>query len=477
MVDGGLRRMALAGGPPATLYDGPPNPTDASWGTNDTIVFGVSTDGNPIMGVPTAGGVTEPVTTLEEGELDHRHPALLPGGTALLFTVAFQSTEDRIAVKLLDTAERRFLLEGAAPHYVSSGHMVFTRDNALWAVPFDADQRELTGDPVPVLEGVEIGNNGFAQFWVAQNGSFVYLPADEAAEPTQLVWVDREGNEELVAAEPRPYSAVRLSPDGRRLVLQVNDPDNQDLVIYDLARDTPTRLTFDPALDIRPVWTPDGTRIVFASTRNGVRNLYWKAADGTGDVERLSTNTNNQIPLSFSPDGRTLVFTAFRDSFDVGTLSMDGDQMVDWLLEGEYDEGHAEVSPDGRWLAYMSAESGQQEVYVGPFPNVDEARWQISTNGGSSPLWGPGGRELFYLQGTGVLLAVTVETDPTFNPGNPALVFEGPYHRDGFAQGYDVSLDGQRFLMIKERTDAFDVSQIIVVQNWLEELKRLVPVN
>ena len=479
-VDDELKRVSLAGGPLATLYDGPLQPTDASWGTNDTIVFGVNTDGNPIIGVPATGGVSEPVTTLEEGELDHRHPALLPGGTALLFTVASQSAGDRIAVQLLNSAERRFLLEGSGPRYISSGHMVFARDNALWAVPFDADQLEVTGAPVPVLEGVEI-ISGFGQFSAAQNGSLIYIPADETVDPRQLVWVDRGGNEELLAAEPRPYRAVRLSPDGRRVVAEVSEPDNVDLVVYDLARNTPTRLTSDPTLDIFPVWTPDGTRIVFASTRNGVRNLYWKAADGSGAVERLSTDISNQFPSSFSPDGQTLLFAAFRDTFDIATLSMDGDQTVDWLLEGDYHELSPEVSPDGRWLAYSSSESGQGEVYVRRFPNVDEERWQVSADGGVFPMWGPDGRELFYVQGTNALMAVSVDTDTNFNPGNAALVFEGPY-RGGPSGGararpYDISPDGRRFLMIKETTDSPDLSQLIVVLNWHEELKRLVPVD
>ena len=482
-VDGALKRMALAGGPPATLYDASIGASDASWGTNDTIVFGISTDGHPLMRVASTGGVTEPVTTLAEGEADHRQPHLLPGGSALLFTVA-TSGPDRIAVKFLDSGERRILLEGSTPRYVASGHIVFARENALWAVPFDADQRELTGDPVPVLEGVRIGGTGFAQFWVAQNGSLVYLPGEDVADARELVWVDRQGNEELVAAEPRPYRSVRLSPDGGRVVTSVEDPANRDLVIYDLVRDTPTRLTFDPAIDTFPIWTPDGERIVFRSARDGRPNLFWKAADGTGDVERLTTSENAQSPHSFSPDGQMLVFGEDRASPDVGILSMDGEHRAEMLLQTEFIESYGEVSPDGRWIAYTSLESGQPEVYVRPFPSVDDGRWQISTAGGGAPMWGPNGDELFYQvrRIPSAMMVVAVATEPTFTQGIPALVFEGPYRTFGENRGrpFDISPDGQRFLMIRYGVlpdEAADQPDIVVVENWLEELKRLVPTN
>lgn len=275
-VEGALRRIALAGGPAATVYDGALPVSDASWGTNDTIVFGTSGDGQPLMGVPATGGLFEPVTTLQDGELDHRQPELLPGG-ALLFVVATDGEPHRIAVQRSDSSERRFLLEGAAPRYLSSGHLVFTRDNVVWAVPFDLDRLALAGDAVPVLEGVSIGTvGGFAQYSFSRDGSIAYV-AGATTLPRQLVWVDRNGEETPVAAEPRVYDAVRLSPDGRRVALAVRDRD-LDLWVYDLERDTPTRLTFDPADDSFPVWTPDASRIAFASGREGPSNRFSRIA-------------------------------------------------------------------------------------------------------------------------------------------------------------------------------------------------------
>ena len=430
-LDGTLRKVALAGGPPATLYDGSDVvPTDASWGTNDLIVFG-SSGNNQLMQVAAAGGVAEPVTTLGEGEQDHRQPELLPGGTALLFSVA-GGGDTRIAVKSLTTGERRHLLVGSTPRYAMSGHIVFARENALWAVPFDVDRLALTGDPVPVVEGVTIGGSGFAQFSVARNGSLVYVTGGVDPDAVYLVWVDRDGNEELVAAEPRPYRGLALSHDGQQVVTQVTNPDGADLVIYDLARDTPTRLTFAPGPDIFPLWTPDGAHVVFASRRDGALNLYRKAADGTGEVERLTTSANSQAALASSPDATTLFTVEIRPETgrDVGLLSLDGE--IEWLLESDADESYPAVSPDGRWMAYTSNESGQSEVYVRPLPNVSAGRWQVSRDGGTSPLWGPDSRELFFQTGeqpgVGVTMMMAVnDTEPTFAPGIPRPLFVGPY--------------------------------------------------
>ena len=483
-LNGTLRKVALAGGPPATLYDGSDvEATDASWGTNDVIVFG-SAGNNHIMQVAATGGVAEPVTIRAESEGDHRQPELLPGGTALLFSVA--GSDPRIAVKSLTTGERRDLLAGSTPRFTASGHIVFARENALWAVPFDVDRLELTGDPVPVVEGVTTGASGFAQFWVARNGSLVYLTGGVAPAARRLVWVDREGNEELVAAEPRPYTAVALSPDGGRAVLQTADPDNIDLVIYDFARDTPTRFTFDPAPDGFPLWTPDGERVVFNSPRDGANNLYWKAADGTGQVDRLTTSGNTQAPSDISPDGMTLLFVEIRPdtNADIGTLSLGGDQAVDWLLDGDAAEVYSDISPDGRWVVYVSTESGQPEVYARPIPNVDDGKWQISQDGGLAPLWGPDSREVFFqtaespdARGTTLMVAVN-ETEPTFNPGVPRPLFDGPYRivSPPRPRAFDVSPNGQRFLLIREATPVDGQTSIIVVENWFEELNALVPV-
>ena len=418
-VGGALKRMAVTGGPAATLYEGELNATDASWGTNDVIVFGLSTDGNPLMQVAATGGVAEAVTTLAEGESDHRQPALLPGGTALLFTVA-SGPATSIAVKSLETGERRDLFDGSSPRYAASGHIVFARENALWAVPFDADTLSVTGDAVPVLEGVAIGTTGYAHITVAGNGSLAYVPGVAGTgQARTLVWVDRQGGEEPLLAPPAPYESPRISPDGRYVAVEVRDPQNTDVMVYDLQRDTPTLLTFDPGVDSFPIWSPDGQRVVFGSARAGTMNIYTKAADGTGPAERLTTSDSVQLPQSWSADGQSLVIMDISGGqSDLNVISLGTESRTDGLIETEFAEVYADVSPEGRWIAYQSNESGQFEVYVRPFPNVDDGRWQISRDGGISPVWAPSGRELFFRGNLSAfdMMAVAVETEPTLSP-------------------------------------------------------------
>jgi serine/threonine-protein kinase len=265
------------------------------------------------------------------------------------------------------------------------------------------------------------------------------------------------------------------------VALDVRDQEN-DIWVWDLGRATLTRLTFDRGLDSFPVWTRDGRRIAFSSTRGVAAgsNLYWQTADGTGTVERLreSAEPNTQFPTSFSPDGTRLLFVEFGSTTgaDIGILPLEGERRATPLLQTTAQEGYARVSPDGRWVAYESNESGRNEIYVRPFPEVNGGRWQVSTAGGFDPLWGRDGRELFYFVASGTVMATPIQpgTGATFAAGNPRVVFDGRY----VEQGYDVSPDGQRFLMIKDARPTGEgppPSQFIVVQNWLEELKRLVP--
>ncbi len=297
-----------------------------------------------------------------------------------------------------------------------------------------------------------------------------------------MIWRDREGREELLSAEPRAYTYPRISPDWSQLALDVRDQEN-DIWIWDFTRETLRRLTFDPGNDYYPAWTPDSRRVAFGSAQDGSLNLFWKAADGTGTVERLAESQHNQYPNAFSTDGKQLVYREGLPSRggDLLVLSLDRDGSSAPLLATEFEERNAELSPDGRWLAYESNASGQFEIYVQPFPNVDEGRWQISTSGGTRPLWARDGSELFYLDRGGRLTAVSVRTDPDFDFGNPEIVFEETYIGSSGPPGrtYDVSADGERFLMFKEggAGDETPPAELILVLNWFEELKRLVPAN
>ncbi len=316
----------------------------------------------------------------------------------------------------------------------------------------------------------------YVDYAISSNGTLAYVPAGVQAERS-LFWVDREGHEEPLAAEAGLYVRPRLSPDGSRVAITVGVGANQDVWIYELAGDTLTRLTFDPANDFQSLWTPDGQRVVFTSTRDGEQpNLFWKAADGTGQVERLTTSPNRQVPQSWSPDGKSLVFLEVPiGTTDLYVLSVEGERTTEPLLQTQANVSRPAISPDGRWMAYRSEETGRFEVYVGPFPNVEDGKWQISRDGGESPVWGPNGRELFYRSLNGQsMMAVRVETEPTFAAGSPEVLFTGSYYF-GAGRNYDLSPDGQRFLMIKE--EEVGGAQINVVLNWFEELKRLVPTN
>ena len=269
-----------------------------------------------------------------------------------------------------------------------------------------------------------------------------------------LVWVDREGREESVATPLRGYRYLNISPDGSRVAIDVRDQKN-DVWIWEFTRETLTRLTFDPGIDRTPVWTPDGRRVVFNSVREGPRNYFWKMADGTGTVARLTDSPNIQSAGSFSPDGTRLIFAEqFPDTgFDLVMMSLEDERATEVLLRTEFNERNGESSPDGNWLAYQSDASGEFEVYVRPFPDVDSGPWQVSTAGGVTPRWAPDGRELFYVAPGGRMMAVTVQTDATFTAGNPEVLFEGNYFFGGPPRNYDIAPNGQRFLMIKPATD------------------------
>ena len=473
--------MPLAGGPPATVRNGDRDVTRASWGENDTIVFGHLGYGAEIWQVPAVGGVAEPATTRASDPTDtgHRWPEMLPGGTALLFTLWPASGvigTPRIAVKSLETGERRMLVEGSFPHYARSGHIVFARENALWAVPFDADRLEVTGDAVRVLEGVDIGAGGFARFAVADNGSLVYLTGGGRSDGRRLVWVDQQGHEEPIGMTPRAYNQPQLSPDGRRVVVDTLGTDG-DLFLYDLETQVEEQFTFDAAIDQWPIWSPDGSQIYFTSMRDGEPGqLYVKPADGSGNAERVLSNHISSVPSSWSADGEALVFGgAFSDTgTDILTVRLDGDAAPESLLATDANEAVPVISPNGRWIAYRSNETGEPRIYVRPFPDVTRGQRLVSDGPGGDPLWGPDGRELFYHGPEGVM-AVPVETGDTFQRGTPTRLFSlDPYYL-GANVNWHISSDGERFLMIKLGEAIDEPSQIILVQNWFDELRRLVP--
>ena len=481
-----LKKVSIHGGPPVTICQLKSPMRGLSWGPDNAIIFADVIAATGLWRVPAGGGDPESLTTpdTDKGEINHSWPETLPGGQSVLFTIEMGMGLDQIAVLSLETGEQKILIPGGShPRYTATGHIVYSVPGALRAVAFDVGRLEVTSDPVPVLEGVTTKGSRAANFSVSAEGSLVYTAGPtQGGEQRTLVWVDREGIEEAVTAEPHAYAYPRISPDGGRVALDVRDQ-NSDIWIWDFARETLTRLTFDPANDNYPVWTPDGTRVAFASSRGGPVSLFWKAADGTGTAERLTESKTSQSPHSFSPDAKQLVFKEAADpGFDLHVRALDGEGSSEPLLATEFIEQNAELSPNGRWLAYESNASGQFQIYVRPFPNVHDGQWLISRSGGTRPLWARDGRELFYLSPDGPLMRVPVQTDANFVAGNAEVSFEEAYYGAGGPPGrtYDISPDGTRFLMIKEGVASDETSaptELILVQNWFEELKRLVPTD
>jgi serine/threonine protein kinase/WD40 repeat protein len=477
---GKLKKVSLGGGAPLTVCTALIN-RGASWGPDDTIVFSPSINSG-LFSVSASGGMPKQLTVPDhkKGELSHRWPEILPGGKAVLFTAWTGASFDeaRIYVLSLETGERRILVEGGTyGRYVPSGHLVYERAGGLLAVPFDLKRLQVTGAPVSILEDVNASSFlGMAQFSASADGSLAYVPGGSTLSESRLVWVDRKGTVQPLAAPPQGYVFPRLSPDGQRVATGV-ESGNAGLWLYELARGAMTRLSGATGIIPYPIWTPDGKQITSLAAPEGAMNIYRIPADGSGAAELVSSSGEDyKVPGSWSPDGKVLAFSLQDQAtgWDIWVQKLDGDGKSRPLLQSPANEGGPMFSPDGRWLAYESDESGRVEVYVRPFPGPG-SKWQISTEGGTEAIWARNGRELFYRSGDKMMVAA-VETRTTFSAAKPRLLFEGHYEAGmyTFQPNYDVAPDGQRFLMIRE-TEQKSGTQINVVLNWFEELKQKVP--
>ena len=486
---GALKKVSTSGGPPIAICTLTGASRGASWGPDDSIVFATSDLSTGLLRVPASGGEPEVLTKPDtaRGERDHYFPSVLPGARGVLFTIsAGGGVADRqVAVLDLKTGRRRTLIRsGSQAEYVETGHLIYTDGGTLWAVRFDLATLNVLGDPAPLIE--QVLTLGAADFTISRRGTLVYVPVGGGTSRS-LVWVTRQGAEAPIAAPPREYVSARLSPDGKRVALQILDQ-STEVWTWDFARGKLTRLTFGPSGNYGPLWTPDGRHIIFGSPRDAPNrsNLYRRSADGMGIDERLTTSAHQQRTNAMSPDGKRLVLEEQMGmaGYDFMLLSLEGTPRVEPLLQTPFDERNAAISPDGRWMAYESNETGRLQIYVRPFPNVADARYQISTGGGRTPAWAPNGHDLFYVNRASIM-AVTVQLTPTFSAGNPTKLFDAPSllldgrfigtGTGGTNRTYDVSRDGQRFLMIKNNAGSSDgnasPASMVVVQNWFEELK------
>jgi serine/threonine-protein kinase len=483
--DAKLQKAPISGGAPQIIAEIGASPM-GTW-TSDGIVFA---DSRGLFRIPAEGGTTEPLVT-DLGPLEQiTHPQVLPGRDAVLYTViptktntpgGMASTAGAVVAAIdLRSGDRRTILRGGGQaQYVSTGHLVYAAGNALHAIRFDLDRLEAKGDSAVVLAG-----GGRFQFAVANEGTLLYT-GGLAAESRTLVWVDRHGREEPLGAPPNAYVYPRISPDGTRVALDVAELPERDIHLWDLRRKVLERFTLDPAGNALPAWNPDGRYLVFASDRFGMPNLFWQLADGSGEPQRLVASQRTHQPLSFAPDGR-LIFSAEVPgaSRDIYALSMDGSHRIEPIIESPGSDLTAEISPDGRWIAYDSDESGRFEVYVRPYPGAQRgSRRQISSDGGRQPLWSPDGRALYYRAFSGDVMGAQVSFTPTFDAEQPSVIVANRGYSGGGSSAsgrtYDIAPDGTRFLMIKMAKPEHDDPSpaIIVVLNWFQELRLLLPLE
>jgi serine/threonine-protein kinase len=484
-ADGKLKKTPVVGGVATALCDAP-SIFGADWGRDDSIVFA---DGSAagLSRVSAQGGKPESLTRPDpkRKELSHRLPFCLPNGKAVLFTVMRNRLDSQpwLALLRLDTHEWHVLLQDAADaKYASTGQLVFLRQGTLMAVRFDPARLEVIGQPSPLVENLMQAfsrsfalNTGAGQFGISDTGTLLYAAGGVIPDrKNSLVWVDQRGVEQPVTDSHFPFSQPRLSPDGRRIAYITTGREWQ-VWVYDLTRGTNSRLTGE-GWAVSPIWTPDNKRLLFAWQESLALNLFWQPYDGSSPMERLTTSEYAQLPGSWSSDGNTVALVELLpdEGNDIAVLDTRSGR-VTTFLNSQFNEIYPEFSPDGRWIAYTSDESKRNEVYVRPFPGPG-MKYQVSSGGGIQPLWARNGKELYYRWQEQVWV-VDVQTGVGFATSKPRLLFEQPgYSLGSPIRGYDLSSDGQRFLMVKlEQRKPAPVTEMTLVQNWFEELKRLVP--
>jgi Tol biopolymer transport system component len=489
--DGKLKKISVHGGEAVTLGDAS-NDRGGSWGEDGTIVFAPNTR-VALSKVSSAGGTSQPLTTFDKqaGEVTQRWPQVLPGGKAVLFTSSthgYNYDDAEIVVYSMTSGQRKTLLRGGFyARFLASGYLVYMHGGTLFAVPFDLKRLEVTGQPVPILEGVVTNTNGGAQFSFSETGSLVYVPGRATGQNVSIYWMDHEGKFTPLRETPGNYYNPTFSPDGKRLALEIFDGKRSDIWVYEWERDALTRLTFAGEANTVPVWTPDGQRIVYSSLdKRGVPNLWWIRADGAGDAQRFTESKGSQFAGSWRPDGKVLAFRQFSldTGSDIMTIPVEGDEKAGWkpgepkpFVNSTFDERSPAFSPDGRWLAYMSNESAGYEVYVRPFPGPG-GKWQISTGGGVIPKWSRNGKELFFRTADDKIMVATYTAfGDSFHADKPQLWSPGQFTDLGINSNFDVHPDGKRFAVLKASgTDqAAAVNKVNFVFNFFDEIGRKVP--
>jgi len=474
--DGKLRRVDVSSGAVQIICEFSPPVRGFDWSRDGVILFAKSNT-NVIARVSDAGGEITNVTALDSSrkETIHVGPAFLPDGKHFLYGIGSSVPENagifigslddpKVRTRVLPLAERlnRF-------GYVKPGYLMVVNGALLTAQRFDPNRFTLSGQPIPVVDGIDGGAVS-----ISDNGLLFYRKGSSAPANKQLVWYDRTGKPLGQVGGPANYGSVELSPKGDRAAVDIVTNDNRDIWVIDVARGVPSRITFDPAADWTPSWSPDGSRLVFASSRGNDNHIYAKAANGVG-AEELVFQTGNTIPVSWSRDGRYIVFSRLKAPRGVDTwvLQLSPEKKESPFVESPFDKIHGRLSSDGRWLAYATNDSGTYQIVVQSFPDPNGGKWQITAQGGVEPKWRHDGRELYYLALDGKLMAVPVKEGRTFEAGTPTQLFETGLtvarptaSRD---RRYDVAPDG-RFLIVMPTQSA--VAPVNVVVNWTAGLEK-----
>jgi hypothetical protein len=453
-------------------------PLGISWTTENTILYAQFQSG--LSSVSAEGGAARAVTKLIEGQVDHHNPVLLPGGAAVLYTSHHGKELFSVVVESLGSGERKVLIQsGFDARYSSTGHLVYGSESAIFAVPFDLSRLEVTGAPVKLVD--HVGNTpltGIGLFRLSDNGSLVYQP-EQSISGRVLTWVDRSGVETVLPIPGRGFTSPKLSPDGKRLAVAVTEGDSQDIWTYEPGADRFIRVTLG-GINRAPIWTPDGRGLTYVSIREGVQQLLSHPLDGSRPAEPLVSSRNTLAPAVWARDHRFLIYADSPPNglTDIRVFRPGGPPQPPPAIQRHPTARNRapSLSPDGRWLAYLSDETGRSEIYVESFP-ASGARQLVSADGGDSPVWRRDGRELTYRRGA-TMLAVSVDTTIGFSAGKPTRLFEGNYVTTvssiAGAVDYDVAPDG-RFLLVKLSEEERASPHLNVVLNWADELARRVP--
>jgi len=474
-VDGKMKRINASGGAPQVICDAETG-RGGTWNKDGTIVFSPNV-ADALLRVSADGGAIQPASKLDtaQGEHSHRWPYFLPDGRHFLFWArkSLVMQEGSLYVGELDSLNAKRVISGGPPASYVPGYLLFVRDQVLMAQPFDTQKLIVTGEPAPIAEPVVVNETSSRPiFSASENGTLIYRGGTSASDFFHLAWIDREGKESDPHIQPGLYAFPALSPDGTRLVTaMIKGAGQADIWVLDLMRGTRTRLTFGTGRENKPVWSPDGKKIYYEIVEGGI---HAKAADGSGDDETvLNTSGLVEIPIGFSADGGHLLYlrrSIGKSPLDIWSLPLFGDRKPFPVLQSAFDKHEAEISPDGKWIAYHSNESGQSEVYIAR-SDGGRAKWEVSTQGGGHPKWRRDGKELFFLSSDNYMMAVDVSpSGDALRLGVPHALFHAePIERLG--PMYDVSADGKKFIITK--LDANEEGRpLTLVQNWTAEMKK-----